>query len=208
MKFLLIAINYFTKWVEAEALATITEAKVQNFVWKNIVCRFRIPRTIISNNGRQFDSQAIRSFCSNLGIWNKYSSPGHPQVNGQTEVTNRTLLKLIKSRLVGAKRAWPEELPNVLWAYRTTARTPMGETPFNLTYGTEAVILIEVGLTSLRREFFDKQDNDDQLKQNLDLMDKVRDQAAQRMAKYQQKIAEYYNRRVKQKKFNIGDLVL
>ena len=81
MKFLLIAIDYFTKWVEAEALATITEAKVQNFVWKNIVCRFRIPRTIISDNGRQFDSQAFRSFCSNLGIWNKCSSPGHPQVN-------------------------------------------------------------------------------------------------------------------------------
>ena len=78
MKFLLVAIDYFTKWVEAEAFATITETKVQNFVWKNIVCRFGIPRTIISDNGRQFDSQAFRSFCSNLGIRNKYSSPGHP----------------------------------------------------------------------------------------------------------------------------------
>ena len=208
MKFLLIAIDYFTKWVEAEALATITETKVQNFVWKNIVCRFGIPRTIISDNGRQFDSQAFRSFCSNLGIRNKYSSPGHPQANRQTEVTNRTLLRLIKSRLVGAKGAWPEELPNVLWAYITMARTPMGETPFNLTYGTEAVIPVEVGLISLRREFFDEQDNDDQLKKNLDLVDEVRDQATQRMAKYKQKIAEYYNRRVKLKKFNIGDLVL
>ena len=86
--------------------------------------------------------------------------------------------------------------------------TPTGETPFNLTYGTKVVILVEVGLTSLRREFFDEQDNNDQLKHNLDLVDKVRDQAAQRMAKYKQKIAEYYNRMVKLKKFNIGDLVL
>ena len=114
MKFLLVAIDYFTKWVEVEALATITEIKVQNFVWKNIICRFGIPRTIISDNGCQFDSQAFRSFCSNLGIRNKYSSPGHPQANGQTKLTNRTLLRLIKSRLVGAKEAWPEELPNVL----------------------------------------------------------------------------------------------
>ena len=120
MKFLLVAIDYFTKWVEAEALATITETKVQNFVWKNIICRFGIPRTIISDNGRQFDSQAFSSFCSNLGIRNKYSSLGHPQANGQTKVTNQTLLRLIKSRLVGAKGVWPEELPNVLWAYRTT----------------------------------------------------------------------------------------
>ena len=118
------------------------------------------------------------------------------------------MLRLIKSQLVGAKGAWPEELPNVLWAYRTMTRTPTGETPFNLTYGTEAVISVEVGLTSLRREFFDEQDNNDQLKHNLDLVDKVRDQVAQRMAKYKQKIAEYYNRRVNLKKFNIGDLVL
>ena len=79
---------------------------------------------------------------------------------------------------MGAKEAWPEELPNVLWTYMTMARTPTGETPFNLTYGIEAVISVEVGLTSLRREFFDKQSNDDQLKQNLDFLDEVRDQAA------------------------------
>ena len=84
----------------------------------------------------------------------------------------------------------------------------MGETRFNLTYGTEAVIPVEVGLTSLMREFFDEQDNDDHLKQNLDLVDEVRDQAAQKMAKYKQKIAEYYNQRVKLKRFNISDLVL
>ena len=120
MKFLLIAIDYFMKWVEAEALAMINEAKVQNFVWKNIVCRFEIPRTIISNNSRQFDSNGFRPFYLSLGIKNKYSSPGHLQANGQAEVTNRTLLKIIKSRLMGAKGAWPEELSSVLWAYRTT----------------------------------------------------------------------------------------
>ena len=70
VRFLLVAIDYFTKWVEAEALATITEAKV-----KNIVCRFEISRTIISDNGRQFDSQGFKSFCLSLGIKNKYSSP-------------------------------------------------------------------------------------------------------------------------------------
>ena len=81
MKFLLVAIDYFTKWIEAEALAMIIEAKVQNLVWKNIVYRFRIPRTIISNNGRQFDSHGFKSFCLSLGIKNKYSSPGHPSAN-------------------------------------------------------------------------------------------------------------------------------
>ena len=79
--------------------------------------------TIISDNGWQFDSQGFMDFYSSLGIKNQFSSLGHPQANGQTKVTNRTLLKIIKTKLDNAKGAWPEELPNVLWAYRTTTRT-------------------------------------------------------------------------------------
>ena len=70
VKFLLVAIDYFTKWVEAEALATITEARIRSFVWKNIICRFRIPMTIISDNGWQFDNQGFRDFYLGLGIKN------------------------------------------------------------------------------------------------------------------------------------------
>ena len=73
-----------------------------------------------------------------------------PQVNGQTKVTNRTLLKIIKAKLDEAKGAWSEELPNVLWDYKTMARTLTGETPFKLTNGTEAMIPVEVGMTSVR----------------------------------------------------------
>ena len=77
VKFLLVAIDYFTKWVEAEALTTIMESRIQSFVWKNIICRFGIPLTIISDNGRQFNSQGFRDFCSSLGIKNQFSSSGH-----------------------------------------------------------------------------------------------------------------------------------
>ena len=101
------------------------------------------------------------------------------------EVTNRTLLSSIKVRLKGTKGTWPEELPSVLWAYRTTVRTPTEETPFTLTYGTEAVILIEVGVTSIRREFFDEDINDNQLRMNLDYLDEIRDEASKRMAGFQ-----------------------
>ena len=92
--------------------------------------RYRIPRVLVSDNGRQFNNGAFRDFCSELGIKNYYSPPTHPQANGQVEVTNRSLLKIIRTRLEGAKGIWPDELPSVLWAYRTTARPPTGETPF------------------------------------------------------------------------------
>ena len=100
------------------------------------------------------------------------------------EVTNRTLLKIIKAKLDDANGAWPEEFPNVLWAYRTMARTPTGETPFRLTYGSEAVIPVEVEVSSIRQEVWHKEDNDNQLRINLDCLDEVRDKASSRMTKY------------------------
>ena len=96
-----------------------------------------------------------------------------------------------------AKGTWPEELPNVLWAYRTTARTPTVETPFKLTYGIEAVIPVEVGVTSTRQVAFSEEENDDKLRLNLDCLDEVREEASYRMTKYQRKMAEYYNKKVK-----------
>ena len=156
VKFLVGAIDYFTKWMEAEPLAVITEAKIQHFVWKNLVCRFGIPRIIISDNGQQFDSRKFKDFCKELGIRNHYSSHGHPQANGQTEVINRTLLKLIKTRLEEAKWASPNELPGVLWAYQMIVRTPTGETPFKMVFGTEAVVPVEIGVLSIRRAWYDE----------------------------------------------------
>ena len=64
LKFLVVGINYFTKWVEAETLATITKKNVRSFVWKNIICRYDIPRVLVSDNGKQFDKKAFRDFCS------------------------------------------------------------------------------------------------------------------------------------------------
>jgi len=98
------------------------------------------------------------------------------------EVTNWILLKIIKAQLDDAKGTWPEELSNVLWAYRTTTRTPTGETPFKLTYGIEAILLVEV--INVKRKVFHKANNDDQLKVNLDCLDEVREGASHRMVKY------------------------
>uniref|UniRef100_A0A2N9G5B1 RNA-directed DNA polymerase n=1 Tax=Fagus sylvatica TaxID=28930 RepID=A0A2N9G5B1_FAGSY len=173
LRFVVVAIDYFTKWVEAEPLATITEKNIQNFVWKAVICRFGIPRVLVSDNGKQFDNPKFRQFSEELGIHNHYSSPGHPQANGQVEVTNRSLLKLIKTRLEGAKGVWPEELPSILWAYRTTVRIPTGETPFRMTFGTEAVVPVEIGMTTFRTALYDDQQNETQLRLNLDLIDEV-----------------------------------
>ena len=114
MKFLVVGIDYFTKWVEAEPLVSITQQNFKSFVWKNIVCRFKVPRVLVSDNRRQFDNALFRDFYEHLGIQNHYSSPAYFQANGQAEVANRSLLKIIKTRLERAKGIWPNELPCVL----------------------------------------------------------------------------------------------
>ena len=121
---------------------------------------------------------------------------------------NRSLLKIIKTRLEGAKGIWPEELPSVLWAYRTTARTPTGETPFRLAYMSEAVIPTKVGLTSYKVDNHDEQRNDEAMCLQLDLLDEVKTTVKQRLAWYQNLIAKHYNSRVRHKDFQVDDLVL
>ena len=175
---------------------------------ENIICRYGIPRVLVSDNGKQFDNSTFRDFCSGLGIKNHYSSRAHPQANGQVEVTNRSLLKIIKTRLEEAKGIWPDELPSVLWVYRTTARTPIGETPFRLAYRSEAVIPAEVRLTSFRMESYDENKNEDAMRLQLDLVDEVRMTAKQRMAWYQNLVAKHYNSNVRRRDFQVGDLVL
>ena len=111
-KYLLVATNSCTKWVEAKPLANIQDQDVKRFVWRNIVTRFRIPNTLISNNGLQFDSKAFRRYCCDLGIKNRYSTLTYPQGNGQAEATNKVIVDGLKKILEEAKGKWVDVLYN------------------------------------------------------------------------------------------------
>ncbi|XP_020675858.1 uncharacterized protein LOC110094864 [Dendrobium catenatum] len=168
-KFIILAVDYFTKWVEAEPLVKITEANSKQFLWKNIICRFGNPAKVVTDNGTQFTGRVFTIFCKDLHIQLVHTAVAHPQTNGQTEVTNQTILRGLKTRLDKAGGQWADELPNVLWAYCTTARTPTGETPYNLCFGMEAIIFVDIGVPSHRVQTFDFNANDGKLRHNLDL---------------------------------------
>ena len=114
----------------------------------------------------------------------------------------------MKRRLDGAKGNWAEELPNVLWAYRTTPHRSTGKTPFSLTYGAEAVIIAKVNLCSARIDGFNPVQNEMMMVERLDLLEEYREAAVIRLAEYQQKLAQRYNRDVNAREFDAGDLVL
>ncbi|XP_028106474.1 protein NYNRIN-like [Camellia sinensis] len=207
-KFFIAATDYFTKWVEAEPLATIKEKDVKKFVWQNIITRFGIPRALVSDNGTQFDGKLFRGFCEELKIKFYNSTPAYPQSNGQAEASNKTILDGLKKRLEKAKGKWAEELPNVLWAYRTTPRRSTGKTPFTLAYGMEAVIPLEIGMPTIRSESFQPDLNNEAVASELDLAKERRERALVHIAAYQQELSKKYNKAVHPRLFKVGDWVL
>ncbi|KAL0356050.1 UNVERIFIED_CONTAM: hypothetical protein Sradi_4051900 [Sesamum radiatum] len=143
-----------------------------------------------------------------LHIRQKFTTVAHPQANGQVEVTNRILVQGIKRRLERVGGNWAEELTSALWAYRTTPRGSIGESPFSLVYSTEAVIPAELSLPSHRVMNFFEECNENLLRENLDLIEELREKGFSRIQRYKNIMINAYNKRVKSRSFQVGNLVL
>ncbi|GKE66241.1 reverse transcriptase domain-containing protein [Tanacetum coccineum] len=207
VKFLIVAIDYFTKWIEAKPVATITGNQVKKFVWDNIVCRFGLPGEIVSDNRKQFRDNPFKDWCEKLCIRQCFASVKHPQANGLVERANRSLGEGIKARLDKRRKDWIRELSHVLWAHRTMIKSSNEETPFSLTYNTEAVVPAEISMLTLRTAEVDLTKNDEALEINLDLIKEKREQEAIQEAKSKAKMEKYYNSKVRSTSFRPGDMV-
>nr|GEV72795.1 reverse transcriptase domain-containing protein [Tanacetum cinerariifolium] len=181
VKFLIVAMDYFMKWIEAKAVATIT--------------------------GGQFADNPFKDWCDKLNITQRFALVKHPQSNRLVDRANRSLGEGIKGRLGEGNKNWVEELPHVLWAHRTMIKSSHGDTPFSLTYGTEAVIPAEIEMPTYRTTVVDVVNNDEELRLNLDLLEERRELVAMSEAKSKSKMMKYYNSRVRGVAFKPGDSV-
>ncbi|RDX83556.1 Tf2-11, partial [Mucuna pruriens] len=204
LKFLMVTVDYFTKWVETEPMATITAKRVKRFIWKKIICQFGLPEEIVSNNDTQFASSGTTKFCKDLHIRSSFTSVEHPQANDR----QRQLIEGLRRRLEEAKGRWVEELPQVIWSYHTTPHSTTGETPFRLTYGSDAVIPVEIEEPSPRTALFEPTANEDELRANLDLLQEIREIAHIKEYAVKTRVARKYDRRVVYRDFEEGGLVL
>ncbi|GAU46380.1 hypothetical protein TSUD_280790 [Trifolium subterraneum] len=178
-RYLIVGVDYFTKWVEAEPLLEITSFRILRFFKRDILCRFGIPQVVVTDNGTQFTDKTFHEFLAKINSKNHFTSVMHPQTNGQAEAVNRVILRGLRRRLGDAKKQWVEELPHVLWTYRTTPHSTTGETPFRLAYGTEAVIPVEIGEPSRRTEApLVEEMNDEAMREELDLVEEIRTAAS------------------------------
>ncbi|KAL0320128.1 UNVERIFIED_CONTAM: hypothetical protein Sradi_5274300 [Sesamum radiatum] len=178
------------------------------FVGKNIVCCFGIPREIIFDNDRQLQGQRIQEWYRGLHIRQRFTTVAHPQANRQVEVTNCIPVQEIKRRLERVGGNWVEELTSVLWAYRRTPRASTGESPFSQVYGNEAIIPAELGIPSHRVMNFSEKCNESLLRENLDLIEELRQKAFMRIQRYKNIMINSYNKRISSRSFQVGDLVL
>ncbi|GAU50120.1 hypothetical protein TSUD_192410 [Trifolium subterraneum] len=209
VKYLIVAVDYFTKWIEAEPLAKISASNILRFFKRDVLARFGIPRVVVTDNGTQFTNKKFQEFLVTIGTTQHFTPAEQPQTNGQAEAANRVLLRGLRRRMGASKGNWTEELHNVLWSYRTTPHSTTGETPFRLTYGTEAVIPVEIGEPSSRIEYPLEEDiNDELLREELDLVEELRTGASLREATLKQKIAARHDKRVIKREFEVGSLVL
>ncbi|GKV28900.1 hypothetical protein SLEP1_g37888 [Rubroshorea leprosula] len=206
--YLVVAVDYFTKWIEAKPLSMTTERKIEEFLFNSILCRFGIPKQIIADNGPQFRAAALRSLCDDYGIELALTSIYTPQSNRQAESANKIVLRGLKTCVLTARSNWVDELNKVFWSCRTTPSSATGETPFSLAYGAKAVIPVEVGLSSDRAGQRDDPNNEQLLRENIDLIEEVREMSRIRNMAYQGRVAKFYNKRVRARQFQVGDLVL
>jgi hypothetical protein len=127
LKYVVVAVEYFSKWIEAKPLAIITSVTVQKFFWQNIVCRFGVPKAITMDNGTQFDSEAFREFCEQIGTKIHFASVRHPESNGLVERANGIIMTGIMKLIFNQPRGkWPDELIKVVWSHNTTISRSTG----------------------------------------------------------------------------------
>ncbi|GJU94371.1 reverse transcriptase domain-containing protein [Tanacetum coccineum] len=187
VKFLIVAMDYFTKWIKAKHVATINGNQVKKFVWDNIVYRFGLPGEIISDNRKQFRDNPFKDWCKKLCIRQCFATVKHPQANCLVERENRSLEEGIKARLEVRSKDWIKELPHVLLAHRTMIKSSNGDTPFSLMYKTKAVIPAKISMPAMRTMEVYMVQNDEALKINIDLLEERREQAVIREARARQK---------------------
>jgi transposase InsO family protein len=208
---LLVAIDKFSKWVDVRPITNLREEQAVTF-FTNIIYRFGVPNSIITDNGSEFTGRKFLEFCDKFHIRVDWAAVAHPQTNGQVECANGMILQGLKPRIFDrlnkSDRKWLQELPAVVWSLRTTPSRATGFTPFFLVYGAEAILPTDLENGSPRVRGYDEGTNQRAHEDSLDQLDEARTVALMHSVRYQQALRRYQARKIPHRDFNKGDLVL
>ncbi|XP_050217340.1 uncharacterized protein LOC126668171 [Mercurialis annua] len=208
--FIIVATDYFTKWVVAKPLVKTEQKDVIKFIKEEIIHQFGIPQSVTTDQGTMFTGKEMQEFATDYGIKLLTSTPYYAQANGQAESSNKIIINIVQKMLEENPKDWHRILSEALWAYRTSRRNATGVSPFMLTYGHDAVLPMEVVVRSLRvakQNHLTPEDYNETMMMELENLEEGRLQALNNMIIQKKKVSRSYNKKVRPKTFQEDELV-
>jgi transposase InsO family protein len=208
---LLVVVDKFSKWIEAHPITNLRAEQAVSF-FTDIMHRFVVLNSIITDNDSQFTDRKFLEFCDKHHICVDWAAAAHPQTNGQVERANDMILQGLKPRIFDrlnkSSRKCLQEPPSVVWSLRFTSSRATGFTPFFLVYGAEVVLPKDLEYGSPKVKGYDENANQRAREDSLDQLDEARNVALMHLARYQQVLRRYQAQKVRHQDFNEGNLIL
>jgi len=210
--YILVAVYYVSKWIEAIPSRNNDHKTVIKFLKENILSRFGIPRAMISDGGTHFSNKPFESLMKKYGITQKVATPYHPQTSGQVELANREIKQILEKTVNPNRKDWSSRLNDALWAYRTAYKTSLGMSPYRLSvYEKPCHLLVELEHEAYWaiKAFNSNLDDASQLRKlQINELEKIRNDAYENSKIHKARIKEFHDKRILRKTFDVGQKVL